>query len=202
MLEIQEKYESEKRRREIELLNRQNALNEAEIENRELHERIWWLLATTFATSSLVFAVFHRKLRDTNRLLARTNQELKVRSSRDPLTALYNRRYFQEFMKGERDQPERRRPGGDAAPIHALLLIDIDLFKQTNDRYGHAAGDTVLVTVARRLRETLRETDTIVRWGGEEFLVFVPETSTERLDEIAARVMSAIASEPIEYQKT
>jgi GGDEF domain-containing protein len=53
--------------------------------------------------------------------------------------------------------------------VHALLLIDIDLFKQTNDRFGHAAGDAVLVAIARRLRETLRETDIIVRWGGEEF---------------------------------
>ncbi len=202
VLEIQEKYESEKRRREIELLNQRNELNAAELENRELHERIWWMLATTFAVSSLVIAVFYRKLHDTNRLLAQTNAELNVRSSRDPLTALYNRRYFQEFMRDEGDRPERRRPGSGDASIHALLLIDIDLFKQTNDRYGHAAGDTVLVTVARRLRETLRETDMIVRWGGEEFLVFVPQTSAERLDEIAARVMSAIASEPIEYQKS
>jgi diguanylate cyclase (GGDEF)-like protein len=202
VLEIQEKYESEKRRREIELLNRQKDLNEAEIENRELHERIWWVLATTFAVSCLVITVFYRKLRDTNMLLAQKNQELNFRSSRDPLTALYNRRYFQDFMRDEHDRPERRRPSDGDASIHALLLIDIDLFKQTNDRYGHAAGDTVLVTVARRLRETLRETDMIVRWGGEEFLVFVPATSAGKLDEIAARIMNAIASEPIEYQKS
>ena len=96
--------------------------------------------------------------------------------------------------------PERRRRGEPDKPIHALLLIDIDLFKQTNDRYGHAAGDAVLVAIARRLRDTLRETDMIVRWGGEEFLVFVPATSADKLDEIAARIMKAIAMEPIEYQ--
>lgn len=202
VLEIQEKYESEKRRREIELLNRQKDLNEAEIENRELHERVWWLLATTFAVSCLVIVVFYRKLHVTNQLLARKNQELNFRSSRDPLTALYNRRYFQDFMRDGRDGPERRRTGAGDPPIHALLLIDIDLFKQINDRYGHAAGDTVLVTVAHRLRDTLRETDMIVRWGGEEFLVFVPATSAAKLDEIAARIMNAIASEPIEYQKS
>ncbi len=201
VLEIQEKYESEKRRREIELLNRQKDLNEAEIENRELHERIWWLLATTFAVSCLVIAVFYRKLRGTNQLLAQKNQELNFRSSRDPLTALYNRRYFQDFMRDGRDGPERRTATGDPS-THALLLIDIDLFKQINDRYGHAAGDTVLVTVAHRLRDTLRETDMIVRWGGEEFLVFVPATSAGKLDEIAARIMGAIASEPIEYQRS
>ncbi len=74
-------------------------------------------------------------------------------------------------------QPERRR--GDGRTIQALLLIDIDHFKQINDRYGHAAGDAVLVAVARRLRDTLRETDMIVRWGGEEFLVFVPATHAD-----------------------
>jgi len=84
--------------------------------------------------------------------------------------------------------------------VHGLLLIDIDLFKQTNDRFGHAAGDAVLVAVARRLRDTLRETDIIVRWGGEEFLVFVPSTSADKLDEIAARIMRAIALEPIPYK--
>ncbi|HET7033166.1 MAG TPA: diguanylate cyclase, partial [Casimicrobiaceae bacterium] len=202
VVELQERYESEKRLREIELLNRQKDLNEAEIKNRELQERIWWLVATTFAVSSLVIAVFYRKLRQTNQLLAQRNQELNVRSSRDPLTALYNRRYFQDFMKDEPERPDRRqRIAGDDS-IRALLLIDIDFFKQTNDRYGHAAGDAVLVTIARRLRETLRETDMIVRWGGEEFLVFVPQTSVANLDEIAARIMDAIASEPIEFQKS
>ena len=201
VLELQEKYESEKRRREIEMLNQQNGLNSAELENRELRERIWWLLATAFAVSSLVVTVFYRKLRVTNGLLAQKNHELNFRSSRDPLTTLYNRRYFQDFMRDEHGRPERRRAGDGDAPIHALLLIDIDLFKQTNDRYGHAAGDAVLVAVARRLRETLRETDMIVRWGGEEFLVFVPATSAAKLDDIAARIMNAIASEPIDFQR-
>ncbi len=199
VLELQEKYESDKRRREIELLNRQNALNWAELENQSLRERVWWLFAVVFAIALFVTVVYYRRLRVNNGLLAQKNRELSVRSSRDPLTALYNRRYFQEFMRDAPEAPERRRPGERDTPIHALLLIDIDLFKQTNDRYGHAAGDAVLVVVARRLRDTLRETDMIVRWGGEEFLVFVPTTSADKLDEIAARVMTAIGGEPIDY---
>ena len=201
VLELQEKYESEKRRREIELLNRQNALTSAELENRALQERIWWLLAGVFAASFIVVAVLYRKLRVTNDLLASKNRDLSVRSSRDPLTALYNRRYFQDFMREEHNRPERRRRGEGDKPIHALLLIDIDMFKQINDRHGHAAGDAVLVMVASRLRDTLRETDMIVRWGGEEFLVFIPAASAEKLDEIAARIMHDIAAEPIVYQR-
>ncbi len=199
VLEIQEKYESDKRRREIELLNRQNALNSAELENQALRERVWWLFAAIFLIALAVTGIYYRRLRVNNGLLAQKNRELSVRSSRDPLTALYNRRYFQEFMRDTPPRPERRHRGPDK-PIQALLLIDIDLFKQTNDRYGHAAGDAVLVVVARRLRDTLRETDMIVRWGGEEFLVFVPATSADKLDEIAARIMAAIAKESIEYK--
>jgi len=200
VLEMQEKYDSEKSRREIELLNRQNALNSVQLENQALRERVWWLLAMVFVAALVVVAVYYRRLHVNNGLLAQKNRELSVRSSRDPLTALYNRRYFQDFMRDAPTRQERRRRGEADSSIHALLLIDIDLFKQTNDQYGHAAGDAVLVAVARRLRETLRETDMIVRWGGEEFLVFVPATSAEKLDEIAQRVMGAIASEPIAYQ--
>jgi diguanylate cyclase (GGDEF)-like protein len=200
VLELQEKYESDKRRREIELLNRQNALNSAQLENQALRERVWWLFAAVFTIALVVTGIYYRRLRVNNGLLAQKNQELSVRSSRDPLTALYNRRYFQEFMRDIPPRPERRHRDGADKPIQALLLIDSDLFKQTNDRYGHAAGDAVLVVVARRLRDTLRETDMIVRWGGEEFLVFVPATSADKLDEIAARIMAAIATEPVVYK--
>jgi diguanylate cyclase (GGDEF)-like protein len=77
----------------------------------------------------------------------------------------------------------------------ALLIIDLDHFKEVNDRYGHACGDAVLIAVAERLRASLRESDTIVRWGGEEFLV-IARATPEGVDEIAARILRAIA-EPI-----
>jgi diguanylate cyclase (GGDEF)-like protein len=195
LLEVQEKYESEKQRREIDLLNRENALKTAEIATRELQQRVWWLLAGLFALSFVVVSWLYRKLRATNNLLARTNTELSVQSSRDPLTALYNRRYFQNFIAAPVVQPERRQGEADN-PVHALLLIDIDHFKETNDRFGHALGDAVLVAVAQRLRDSLRDTDMIVRWGGEEFLVLA-RTGSDRIDDIAARILRAISAEPI-----
>jgi diguanylate cyclase (GGDEF)-like protein len=195
LLDVQEKYESEKRRREIDLLNRENELKSAEIENRVLVQRIWWLLAGLFAASFLGVAWLHRKLHHANALLARSNADLSVQSSRDPLTALYNRRYFQNFIAAEQAHPDQRRRDDDNT-TRALLLIDIDHFKETNDRFGHALGDAALVAVADRLRETLRETDTIVRWGGEEFLVYAT-TRADGLDDIAARILRAISAQPI-----
>ncbi len=198
VLELQEKYESDKRRREIELLNRENALKSTELRARELQARGWWLVAGVLAVSFAFVAVLYRKLRTTNRLLGEKNRELSFQSSRDPLTALYNRRYFQDFIGDRSAQVERRRDAGGT--IQALLLIDLDYFKEINDRFGHAAGDAVLVAVARRLRDTLRETDMIVRWGGEEFLVFVAATHPETLDDIARRVMHAVAMAPFLHE--
>jgi diguanylate cyclase (GGDEF)-like protein len=190
--------ESEMRKREIEQLNRERSLQSVELQNRQLQQRIWWLLAAVFAVSFGVVAVLYRKLRTTNRLLASKNSELSFQSSRDPLTALYNRRHFQNFINEGRGETDRRT-GAIDKPVQALLLIDLDHFKLINDQFGHAAGDAVLIAVARRLRDTMRETDMIVRWGGEEFLVYVPLAPADRLDEIVQRIMHAISEEPIQY---
>ena len=198
VLEMQSKFESEKRIREIESLNREKDLQSIELRNRQFQQRIWWLLAAVFAVSFAVVAVLYRKLRLTNHLLARKNTELSFQSSRDPLTALYNRRHFQNFINETHGESDRRR-GAVEQPVQAILLIDLDHFKLINDQFGHAAGDAVLIAVARRLRETLRETDMIVRWGGEEFLVFVPMAPADRLDEIVLRILHAVSTEPITY---
>ncbi|MCC6194155.1 MAG: GGDEF domain-containing protein [Burkholderiales bacterium] len=195
LLEVQEKYETDRRNQEIALLARENEVKTAEIANRVVMQRIWWLLAGLFAISFAVVTVLYRKLRQTNALLAGKNAELSVQSTRDPLTALYNRRYFQSFVaSGDAHRQPRRGHGDNLAS--ALLLIDIDHFKETNDRFGHAIGDAVLVAVSDRLRATLRDTDIVVRWGGEEFLVYAT-TGADRVDDIAARILRAISAQPI-----
>ena len=143
--------ESEKRKREIELLNRERSLQSVELQNRQLQQRVWWLLAAVFAASFGVVATLYRKLRTTNRLLATKNSELSFQSSRDPLTALFNRRHFQNFISEGRGESERRS-GAVEKPVQALLLIDLDHFKLINDQFGHAAGDAVLIAIARRLQ--------------------------------------------------
>jgi diguanylate cyclase (GGDEF)-like protein len=184
VLEMQKNFEAERHIRDIELAHRQS------------QERIWWLLAAVFALAFAIVAAAYRTVQRTNRLLAQKNAELGLQSSHDPLTALYNRRHFQNFIKAMPKAEDRRR-GAAEEPMQAILLIDLDYFKLINDRFGHAVGDAVLVAVARRLRDALRETDMIVRWGGEEFLVFVPVVHAGQLDEIVLRLMRAVSADPI-----
>lgn len=199
-LELQEKYETEKKQRQIELLSRENQLKTTEIDNRRLQQRVWWLLAVVFALAALVVGILYRKVRHANAQLKVKNLELKQQSSRDPLTGLYNRRHFQEFMRSHL-QVEKRGAGTSGEEIvGALFLLDVDHFKHVNDSHGHAAGDAVLKTIADSLREILRETDMIVRWGGEEFLAFLPAIPRSGVEEIARRLLSGISQQSIDYQ--
>jgi diguanylate cyclase (GGDEF)-like protein len=199
-LELQEKYETEKKQRQIELLSRENQVKSAEIDNRRLQQRVWWLLIVVFALVAIVIYLLYRKVRQTNAQLEVKNLELKQQSSRDPLTALYNRRHFQEFMRTH-TQVEKRGSGTSGEEIvGALFLLDVDHFKHVNDTYGHAAGDAVLKMIADNLRVILRETDMIVRWGGEEFLAFLPAIPRSGVEEIARRLLTGISAHAIDYQ--
>ena len=199
-LELQEKYEAESKQRQIELLSRENQLKTTEIDNRRLQQRVWWLLAVVFALAAAIVGSLYRKVRHANAQLHVKNLELKQQSSRDPLTALYNRRHFQEFMRTHL-QVEKRGAGTSGEEIvGALFLLDVDHFKHVNDTYGHAAGDMVLKMIADSLREILRETDMIVRWGGEEFLAFLPAIPRSGVEEIARRLLTGISSTTITYQ--
>jgi diguanylate cyclase (GGDEF)-like protein len=199
-LELQEKYEAERKQRQIELLSRENQLKTTEIDNRRLQQRVWWLLAVVFALAAAIVGILYRKVRHANAQLQVKNLELKQQSSRDPLTGLYNRRHFQEFMRTHL-QVEKRGAGTSGEEIvGALFLLDVDHFKHVNDTYGHAAGDMVLKMIADSLREILRETDMIVRWGGEEFLAFLPAIPRSGVEEIARRLLTGISTTTITYQ--
>jgi diguanylate cyclase (GGDEF)-like protein len=204
MMELQEKYEADKRQRQIALLRQENQVKSTEIDNRRLQQRVWWLLATVFALASAIVFMLYRKVRHANAQLEVKNLELAEQSARDPLTGLYNRRHFQEFMRGHQDTERRGtgvNPQGDEM-VSALFLLDVDHFKHVNDTWGHGAGDAVLREIAAGLREILRETDMIVRWGGEEFLAFLPAVPRGGLDEVALRLLGGIPARTIDYQGT
>ncbi len=202
MWELQEKYDTEAKQRQIELLSRENQIKSTELENRRLQQRVWWLLAVVFALASVIVGILYRKVRTANAKLEEKNLELKAQSSLDPLTSLYNRRHFQEFMRNH-IQAEKRGAGTSGEEIvGALFLLDVDHFKHVNDSYGHAAGDAVLRMISENLRVILRETDMIVRWGGEEFLAFLPAIPRSGVEEIARRLLTGISACTIDYQDT
>jgi diguanylate cyclase (GGDEF)-like protein len=202
MMELQEKYEADKRQRQIEMLRQENQVKSTEIDNRRLQQRIWWLLALVFALASVIVGILYRKVRHANAQLEVKNQELKQQSARDPLTALYNRRHFQEFMRSHQEIERRGAGTSGEEMVSAMFLLDVDHFKHINDTYGHGAGDAVLREIAEALREILRETDMIVRWGGEEFLAFLPAVPRNSLDEVARRLLAGIPARTIDYQGT
>jgi diguanylate cyclase (GGDEF)-like protein len=205
MMELQEKYEADKKQRQIVLLRQENHVKSTELDNRRLQQRVWWLLAVVFALVSSIVGLLYRKVRHANAKLEEKNQELKQQSARDPLTALYNRRHFQEFMRSHQ-AIERRVSGNNSGDgedmVSAMYLLDVDHFKHINDTYGHGAGDAVLREIANALRDILRETDMIVRWGGEEFLAFLPAVPRASLDEVARRLLTGIPAHTIDYQGT
>lgn len=118
--------------------------------------------------------------------------ELADQAVRDPLTNLFNRRFFQEALE---------QHGCEARRYHrplSLVLLDLDRMKQVNDRYGHAAGDRVLRCVARCLRETARSADLLCRIGGDEFAVLLPETGLEGARRFVDRFQERLHGETVE----
>lgn len=110
----------------------------------------------------------------------------------DVLTGWYNRRYLEVRLKEELGRA--RREGGALT----CLMLDVDHFKQINDRYGHAAGDRVLKEVAKRIESQIRVTDVAARYGGEEFVMLLPDTAARAGALLASRIRESVAAEPIE----
>ena len=137
-----------------------------------------------------------QELSSANGALQEANQALAEQSVTDPLTGLKNRRHVMQQMDMEIAQVDRRfHPAGSGERGGLLfLLIDIDHFKEVNDRYGHAAGDRVLEQFRDILVRVCRRTDTPVRWGGEEFLVLGRATSAQDGAILAERVRCEVAA--------
>ena len=94
------------------------------------------------------------------------------------------------------DAEAERREAQHGNP-DCLILMDIDLFKHINDTWGHAAGDRVLTEIASRLKSTVRDTDMVLRWGGEEFLIYSPHSSPVQITSLVDRVLRAIGEKPV-----
>ncbi len=121
----------------------------------------------------------------------RLNEELRKQSIMDELTGLYNRRYFNQKIS---DEMKRARRYGH--PL-SLLIIDIDNFKGINDTYGHNAGDKTLKFISRELENRCRSTDWVFRYGGDEFLILLPETDRQGAETKADNLLNALQNKTI-----
>jgi two-component system, cell cycle response regulator len=121
----------------------------------------------------------------------RIHEEAQRLSLTDPLTGLWNYRSLKESLRREVERASR------FDHTLAVLTLDLDRFKDTNDAYGHPAGDAVLAEFARRIRSAIREVDLAFRQGGEEFVVLLPETDARGATVLAERLGSAVRGEPV-----
>jgi diguanylate cyclase (GGDEF)-like protein len=125
---------------------------------------------------------------------ARLFDEVKRLAITDSLTGLYTRR--QLFYLGERELERFRRYG----TVFSAIMLDLDDFKKINDTYGHLVGDQVLMTTAERCRQNVRSVDIIGRYGGEEFVLILPEINTEGARRSAERLRDVISASPVETE--
>ena len=190
LIELQESFANESRQHELDMLSREGKLKDEQILNHELQLKQWTAAGFVSLLLLAVMAVLARRLRVRNQLLRVSNEQLRIQTEIDPLTGLSNRHHLQAVMA--------ERPAGGLEGT--LYLLDVDHFKQINDQCGHAGGDTVLVEIARRLRQTLRDDDLIVRWGGEEFLVLVRPLPQVEAEALAQRLLCALADTPVLHE--
>ncbi|WP_372922318.1 diguanylate cyclase, partial [Roseovarius sp.] len=159
-------------------------------EPRELDENQRFVLQTLAnqVVKNLEMNLVHQDQARVIQDLRVSQHEMSRQVATDPLTNLLNRRGFEQRLNQELAFIKR------GAPSSALLLIDIDHFKQVNDRRGHKAGDQVLVQFSELCRKVFREADVICRWGGEEFLVMLPGSTMAEAQHAAKRLNECLAT--------
>jgi|GEM_PF-2160262 len=146
--------------------------------------RVMALFLDVFAVL-LVFRL-RRKRYNQEKTIYRLLSELRNTTQIDSLTQIYNRSYFEKIMVNELERHKRY------STKDSLIMFDVDYFKKVNDKYGHQKGDEVLVLISAFIMDTKRATDVFARWGGEEFVIFLPHTDGETAFSVAEKFREAI----------
>lgn len=188
LAELRSRFDHEAQARQLQLLGRESALMTQQLGNRQTMQKVWIAGAVVLLLAFGLVALLYRRVHLINRRLAHNHTVLRAQSQRDPLTGLANRRALHDTAA---QLDVQRQFSG------ALLLVDIDHFKHVNDGYGHASGDLVLVAVAERLARAAGRRDLVVRWGGEEFLIFMPDAGLAQAQALAARVLQVVGGDPV-----
>jgi diguanylate cyclase (GGDEF)-like protein len=125
----------------------------------------------------------------------RAELELHRLAITDPLTNVYNRRYFFEVVENELERAKRHNL------YLSIVMVDLDHFKEINDNYGHTTGDQVLCTMADSLRKNLRKVDVVGRFGGDEFVILMPESNTVQVHKVVERIRKKVVASVRKIQK-
>jgi len=153
-------------------------------------------LMLSFLTVTFLSACYEYSREQSQRYTLELNKQYEKLAHYDQLTTLANRRGA--LKKLEIEQPSMIRQRDSLS----VIVCDVDHFKKINDRYGHNAGDAVLVQLAQIFKQLIRGQDMIARWGGEEFLFILPHTSAEDAAIVAQKIHGALRNETILYQET
>lgn len=180
------------RPRVLEAMDSEGQARDVELELRRADGTIRTVLDTTYAArDSRTGDVFYYGVIVDITARKQAADDLVQQSLRDPLTGCYNRRYLTKL---------ERRASAHPGEAWGCIIIDIDHFKQFNDRFGHQAGDRALVKMARFLMRHVRAEDAVVRLGGDEFVVLLADADGDRVQHVVGRLQqSALRSAPVEF---
>lgn len=156
------------------------------------HTLLWQMVDRSHAFSKNLLIVLSERVRSDNEFIANSLGNLRKAERNavtDALTGLGNRHWMSDMFERELARAQRGQ-----APL-CLMMVDVDQFKGTNDRFGHIAGDKILAGVADSLREYLRPTDLLARFGGDEFAVLLPDITLEEATQTAERLRTRIEAE-------
>lgn len=192
-------YEVRQKEKELDLLRKDMAIAQLEAQKAYLIRNA--LIGLVVLGAFLLLVLYNRYrlktrtteiIRDKNEALTSAYRQMEEMARTDPLTHLLNRRAMLERLEDEVNRVER------SGQTFSVVLADVDCFKKFNDRHGHDCGDRVLKAVATAIQSTLRKQDAVARWGGEEFLILLPDTEQEGAAVIAERIRSRVAETSVQ----
>lgn len=155
------------------------------------HDTLWSMVNVSHGVARNLLMILSSRVRTDNEVIARSMtsmQKFEHSATRDALTDLHNRHWMHDMFR--REMQRCKNKGGTAC----FVMVDVDRFKEFNDMAGHLAGDHALSKVADTLRAQLRPTDLIARFGGDEFAVFLPDTSMEEAQDAGERIRRVFSS--------
>ena len=153
-------------------------------------------LIVTSVLLGIVFGILYFLMRQGMKELSKTQKSLEKLSATDGLTGIFNRRYLFSRINEEHEKTKRKICSKNSKDTVGYIMIDIDGFKKINDTYGHLVGDEILKELAKRLQISTRKYDVVGRYGGEEFLVILPNSNIDDTKFVAERIWQTIRDKP------